>query len=122
MLIEELDDLLLGHDATVLQNVLRAQAQNAARKNVQKVSVSATRSYDLTMRVMSPKIPAPPDPPRPHTLSIRLSDQERDDLESTQAALAKHWKRDKVERADVVRAALAMLRAELEATANKDRA
>ena len=32
--------------------------------------------------------------------------------------LAKHWKRDKVERADVVRAALAMLKAELEAAKN----
>ena len=30
--------------------------------------------------------------------------------------LAKFWKREKVERADVVRAALAMLKAELEAT------
>ena len=68
------------------------------------------------MRQMSPKIPAPPDPPRPHTLSIRLSDEEKDDLEVTQTMLAKFWKREKVERADVVRAALAMLKAELEAT------
>jgi len=83
---------------------------------VQKVSISATRSVDLTMRVMSPKIPAPPDPARPHTLSIRLSDEEKADLESMQAQLAKFWKRDKVERADVVRAALVMLKAELEAT------
>lgn len=66
------------------------------------------------MRRMSPKIPAPPDPPRPHTLSIRLSDEEKDDLEATQAMLAKHWKREKIERADVIRAALAMLKTELE--------
>jgi hypothetical protein len=84
--------------------------------NLQNVSVSATRTDDRKMRHMSPKIPAPPDPPRPHTLSIRLSDEEKADLEATQMMLAKHWKRDRVERADVVRAALAMLKAELEAT------
>lgn len=67
------------------------------------------------MRCMSPKIPAPPDPPRPHTLSIRLSDDEKADLEATQAMLAKHWQRERIERADVIRAALAMLKAELEA-------
>ena len=119
VLVQKLNDLVLVHVMTALQNVLLYQSQNEARKNSQNVSVSATRTYDLNMRVMSPKIPAPPDPPRPHTLSIRLSDEEKADLEATQVALAKFWKRDKVERADVVRAALAMLKAELEAAEKK---
>lgn len=68
------------------------------------------------MRRVPSKIPAPPDPPRPHTLSIRLSDEEKEELERTQLLLARHWKRQKVERADVVRAGVRMLRAELEAT------
>lgn len=62
---------------------------------------------------MSPRIPAPPDPPRPHTLSIRLSDEEKAQLEALQAALARYWKRDRIERADVVRAALELLQTEL---------
>lgn len=66
---------------------------------------------------MSPRIPAPPDPPRPHTLSIRLSDEEKDELEATLRLLAAHWKRDKVERADAIRAGLKMLHDELKQTA-----
>ena len=68
---------------------------------------------------MSPRIPAPPDPPRPHTLSIRLSDEEKDELEETLRLLAGHWKRDKVERADVIRAGLKMLHDELKQTTAK---
>jgi hypothetical protein len=100
----------------VLQNVLLVNIQNVQLEKLRNVSISATRTNDRKMRQMSPKIPAPPDPPRPHTLSIRLSDEEKDDLEATQAMLAKFWKREKVERADVLRAALAMLKAELETT------
>lgn len=70
---------------------------------------------------MSPRIPAPPDPPRPHTLSIRLSDEEKAQLEALQAALARYWKRDRIERADVVRAALELLQTELSTVAKPEK-
>lgn len=71
------------------------------------------------MRGVSPRIPDPPEPPRPHMISIRLSDEEKANLDHTQELLAKHWKRDKIERADVLRAALTMLREELERSASR---
>lgn len=70
---------------------------------------------------MSPRIPAPPDPPRPHTLSIRLSDEEKAQLEALQASLARYWKRDRIERADVVRAALELLQTELSTVAKPEK-
>lgn len=70
---------------------------------------------------MSPRIPAPPDPPRPHTLSIRLSDEEKAQLEELQTALARYWKRDRIERADVVRAALELLQTELATVAKPEK-
>ena len=66
------------------------------------------------MAVVSSKLPEPPEPPRPKTISVRLSEAEYADLEKVQDLLGKHWKR-KTEKAEVVRAALVMLRNELEA-------
>ena len=87
--------------------------QNVVYSIFQNVYVSGTHAIDRKMRRMSQRIPAPPDPPRPHTLSIRLSDEEKDELEKTMILLAAHWKREKVERADVIRAGLKMLHDEL---------
>ena len=47
-------------------------------------------------------------------VSVRLSDEEKAKLERLQGQLAEHWKLGKVEKADVIRAALAMLATELE--------
>lgn len=63
---------------------------------------------------VSPKLPAPPEPPRPRTISVRLSDAEFAQLERVQELLGKHWHR-KTEKAEALRAALAMLSEELEA-------
>lgn len=63
---------------------------------------------------MSPHLPDPPEPPRPKTISVRLSEAEFADLERVQELLGKHWGR-KTEKAEAVRAALVMLKAELEA-------
>jgi hypothetical protein len=41
-------------------------------------------------------------------ISVRLSDEEKTKLERIQALLAKHWKRQAVEQAVAVRAALEM--------------
>jgi len=62
---------------------------------------------------VSPRLPDPPEPPRPRTISVRLSEAEFADLEKAQELLGKHWGR-KTEKAEAVRAALAMLKAELE--------
>jgi len=58
-------------------------------------------------------IPDPPEPPRPKTISVRLSEDEYRDLERVQTLLGKHWKR-KTEKAEAVRAALSVLLTELE--------
>lgn len=63
---------------------------------------------------MSPRLPDPPEPPRPKTISVRLSEAEFADLERVQELLGKHWKRP-TEKAEAVRAALSMLKTELEA-------
>lgn len=46
-------------------------------------------------------------------MSIRLSDGEKERLERLQERLARYWKRERIERADVLRAALALLEDEL---------
>ncbi len=69
---------------------------------------------------MSPTIPDPPEPPRPKTISVRLSEAEFADLERVQELLAKHWGR-KTEKAEAMRAALVMLKAELEAQFGGDK-
>lgn len=46
-------------------------------------------------------------------VSVRLSDDEKAKLELLQEQLAKHWKLGKVEKADVIRAALTMLATEM---------
>lgn len=63
---------------------------------------------------MAARIPDPPEPPRPHQLSLRLSDAEKAQLERAQKLLAKRWGRSSVERTEVMRAALTMLCEELE--------
>lgn len=69
---------------------------------------------------VSPRLPDPPEPPRPKSVSIRLSEEEFAQLERIQVLLGKHWKR-KTEKAEAVRAALTMLLAELESQLGSDR-
>ena len=70
---------------------------------------------------MSPRLPDPPEPPRPKTISVRLSEAEFADLERVQELLGKHWNRP-TEKAECVRAALSMLKAELEAQIGSEKA
>ena len=62
------------------------------------------------------KLPTPPEPKRTEVISVRLSKEELVQLDRAKALLAKHWQRepDGVDRADVIRASVAMLAAELE--------
>lgn len=66
------------------------------------------------MRDVSPRIPEPKDPPRPHVLSLRFSDEEKEKLERACKLYAEHWKRKRAGQAEVLRAGLAVLLEELE--------
>jgi len=59
-------------------------------------------------------IPAPPETEQRKVVSFRFSADEREKLERASKLLAKHWNRPKVEKAEVVRVAVAMLLEELE--------
>ncbi len=64
---------------------------------------------------MSPKIPEPKDPPRPHVVSLRFSDSEKAKLERACELYAQHWQRKRVSHAELVRASVEMILEELEA-------
>ena len=74
------------------------------------------------MRRVSPRIPEPKEPPRPHVVSLRFSDAEKAKLERACDLYAQHWKRDRVGQAELIRAAVEMILDELEAVSTKDRA
>lgn len=59
-------------------------------------------------------IPAPPETEQRKVVSFRFNAEERAKLDKTSKLLAKHWGRQKVEKAEVVRVALTMLLEELE--------
>lgn len=66
---------------------------------------------------MSPRIPEPKDPPRPHVVTLRLSDIEKEKLERACDLYAKHWNRDRAGQAELLRAGLEMILDELESAA-----
>ena len=66
------------------------------------------------MRRVSPRIPEPKDPPRPHVVSLRFSDSEKARLERACELYARHWKRDRIGQAELLRAGLEMILEELE--------
>lgn len=51
---------------------------------------------------------------RPHVLSLRFSDEEKEKLERACKLYAEHWKRKRAGQAEVLRAGLAVLLEELE--------
>lgn len=63
------------------------------------------------------KLPTPPEPKRTEVISVRMSREELVQLDRAKVLLAQHWQRetDGVDRADVIRASVAMLADELEA-------
>lgn len=68
---------------------------------------------------MSPKIPEPKDPPRAHVVSLRFSDSEKETLDRACVLYAEHWKRKRIGHAELIRAAVEMIAAELESVAAK---
>jgi hypothetical protein len=73
-------------------------------------------AYVVKIRDVSPRIPEPKDPPRPHVVTLRLSDGEKEKLERACELFARHWKRDRAGHAELLRAGLEMILNELEAT------
>lgn len=73
----------------------------------------------VKIRRVSPRIPEPKDPPRPHVVTLRLSDAEKERLERACELFAKHWKRKRAGQAEILRAGLEVLLEELE-TATRD--
>ena len=71
----------------------------------------------VKIRDVSPRIPEPKDPPRPHVVTLRLSNIEKEKLDRACALYAKHWNRKSAGQAELLRAGLEMILEELEATA-----
>lgn len=66
-------------------------------------------------------IPSPPKPTRSRVLSVRLTEDEEKKVDRARELLAWHWQREQVKDADVIRAALDTLLAELEKEREKAR-
>lgn len=71
---------------------------------------------------VSPRIPEPKEPPRPHVVSIRFSDAEKEKLERACTLYARHWKRKRAGQAEILRAGVEMLLEALEEATKKERA
>ena len=70
--------------------------------------------FQASFRRVSPRIPEPKDPPRPHVISLRLSDAEKEKLDRACALYARHWKRKRAGQAELLRAGLEMIFGALE--------
>lgn len=95
-----------GLDGKVVQNVTHINGQF----RLPNVSIGTGRPDRHDGRVTLP----PPPAQRNRVVSFRFSDEELERIDRATEELKQHWKRDKVERADVVRAGLTLLFAELD--------